>query len=168
MKITPSQSARLEFLARVTDKECKHLLDTDSRLFGNLFTVEDAQKIETDPILAERLDAFVSRFGRLQDTVGDKLLPALLNAMAEKTGPAIDNLDKAEKFGFIESADGWMEMRRLRNQMVHAYIEDLAVLTSALRSGHAFVPVLVTAARRCVAQAQRLLAAQVVSPASKA
>jgi hypothetical protein len=168
MKITPSQSARLEFLARVTDKECKHLLDTDSRLFGNLFTVEDAQKIETDPILAERLDAFVSRFGRLQDTVGDKLLPALLNAMAEKTGPAIDNLDKAEKFGFIESADGWMEMRRLRNQMVHAYIEDLAVLTSALRSGHAFVPVLVTAARRCLAQAQRLLAAQVVSPASKA
>jgi uncharacterized protein with HEPN domain len=36
------------------------------------------------------------------------------------------------------SADGWMEMRRLRNQMVHEYIEDLAVLASALRSGHAF------------------------------
>ena len=95
------------------------MLDTDGRLFGKLFTIEEAQKIEADPILAERLDAFVSRFGRLQDTVGDKLLPALLTALAEKTGPAIDNLDKAEKFGFIESADGWMEMRRLRNQMVH-------------------------------------------------
>ena len=45
MKITPSQSARLEFLARVTDKECRHLLDTDTRLFGNLFTVEEAQKM---------------------------------------------------------------------------------------------------------------------------
>lgn len=167
MKITPSQSARLEFLARVTDKECKHLLDTDGRLFGNLFTVEEAQKIETDPILAERLDAFVSRFGRLQDTVGDKLLPALLSALAEKTGPAIDNLDKAEKFGFIDSADVWMEMRRLRNQMVHEYIEDLAVLTSALRSGHSFVPVLVAAARRCVAQARRLLAVQDATPEVK-
>jgi hypothetical protein len=122
MKITPSQTARLEFLVRVTDKECQHLLDTDGRLFGNLFTIEEAQKIEADPILAERLDAFVSRFGRLQDTVGDKLLPALLTALAEKTGPAIDNLDKCEKFGFIESADGWMEMHRLRNQMVHEYI----------------------------------------------
>lgn len=161
MKITPSQTARLEFLARVTDKECQHLLDTDTRLFGNLFTVEDAQKIEADPILAERLDAFVSRFGRLQDTVGDKLLPVLLSALAEKTGPAIDNLDKAEKFGFVESADVWMEMRRLRNQMVHEYIEDLAVLTSALRSGHAFVPELVAAARRCVTEAQRLLDAKV-------
>ena len=159
MKITPSQTTRLEFLARVTDKECQHLLDTDGRLFGNLFTIEVAQQIESDPILAERLDAFVSRFGRLQDTVGDKLLPALLLALAERSGPAIDNLDKAEKLGFIESADTWMELRRLRNQMVHEYIEDLAVLTSALRSGHAFVPMLVTAARRCVAEARRLLAA---------
>ncbi len=123
MKITPSQTARLEFLARITDKACQHLHDTDSRLFGDLFTLETAQKIELDPILAERLDAFVSRFGRLQDMVGDKLLPALLVALAEKTGPAIDNLDKAEKFGFIDSAEVWMELRRLRNQMVHEYIE---------------------------------------------
>lgn len=167
MKITPSQSARLEFLSRVTEKACQHLHDTDDRLFGDLFTVEMAQKLEADPVLAERLDAFVSRFGRLQDTVGDKLLPALLNAMAEKTGPAIDNLDKAEKLGLIESADVWMEMRRLRNQMVHEYIEDLAVLASALRSGHAFVPALVAAARCCVAQTLRLLGAQGATSAVK-
>jgi hypothetical protein len=42
--------------------------------------------------------------------------------------------------------------------MVYEYIEDLAVLTSALRSGHAFFAVLVNAARRCAAEAQRLLA----------
>ena len=159
MKITPSQSARLEFLARVTTKECQHLLDTDGRLFAQAFTPERAQSIASDAVLAERLDAFVSRFGRLQDTVGDKLLPALLAALAEEVGPAIDNLDKAEKFGFFASADAWMEMRRLRNQMVHEYIEDLAVLASALRSGHAFVPALVTAAERCVAEAQRLIKA---------
>lgn len=156
MTTAKTLNARLEFLSRVTSKECQHLLDTDGRLFGNLFTIEEARKIEIDPILAERLDAFVSRFGRLQDTVGDKLLPALLSALAETPGPAIDNLDKAEKFGFIESADVWMEMRRLRNQMVHEYIEDMAVLSSALRGGHAFVPTLVAAARRCVAEADRI------------
>jgi len=159
MRLSPSQAARLEFLARVAVKECRHLLDTDGRLFGDLFTMEMAQRIESDPILAERLDAFVSRFGRLQDTVGDKLLPALLVALAETPGPAIDNLDKAEKLGLMDSADAWLEMRRLRNQMVHEYIEDMAVLSSALRSGHAFVPALVSAAERCVAQARRLLAA---------
>ena len=159
MKLAPSLSARLQFLLRVTEKECAHLLDTDQRLFGDLFTIEDAQKIASDPILAERLDAFVSRFGRLQDTVGDKLLPALLTALAEKTGPAIDNLDKAEKFGFLESVDTWMEMRKLRNQMVHEYIEDLAVLTSALCSGHNLVPMLIASARKCTTEARRILAA---------
>lgn len=159
MKLAPSLSARLDFLVRVTEKECQYLLDTDNRLFGHLFTVEDAQTVQSDPILAERLDAFVSRFGRLQDTVGDKLLPALLVALAEKTGPAIDNLDKAEKFGFIDSVETWMEMRKLRNQMVHEYIEDLAILTSALRGGHDFVPTLVASARSCVAEARRLIAA---------
>jgi hypothetical protein len=156
MKITMPLLARLEFLSRVTEKECTHLLGTDQRLFGNLFTIEEAQKIETDPLLAERLDAFVARFGRLQDTVGDKFLPTLLSALGETPGAAIDNLDKAEKLGLIESADSWMELRRLRNQMVHEYIEDLAVLSSALRSGHAFVPMLVLAARRCVAEASRV------------
>jgi hypothetical protein len=72
---------------------------------------------------------------------------------------ARDNLYKAEKFGFIASADAWMEMRRLRNQMVHEYIEFMVVLSNALNSGHSFVLALVTAAKRCVAEAQRLLAA---------
>jgi hypothetical protein len=91
--------------------------------------------------------------------VGDKLLPTLLLALGENPGPAIDNLDKAEKFGFIESVEDWMAMRRLRHQMVHEYIEDMAVLAGALQSGHAFTPALVAAANRCVAEARRLLAA---------
>lgn len=157
MSLPASHQERLAFLARVTEKECLHLLQTDARLFGDLFTVEEVQKIEIDPILAERLDAFVSRFGRLQDTVGDKLLPALLISMAEKPGAAIDNLDRAEKLGFIDSAEAWMEMRRLRNQMVHEYIEDLVILASALRAGHTFVPSLVKSARLCIEQAQRLI-----------
>ncbi len=158
MKMLPAQAARLEFLARVTDKACQHLQETDHRLFGDMFTLEMVKATELDPVLAERLDAFVSRFGRLQDTVGDKLLPALLTALAENLGPAMDNLDKAEKFGWIASVDDWVTMRRLRNQMVHEYIEDVVVLASALRSGHDFVPALVAAGQRCVVEARRLLA----------
>lgn len=102
MSQDPSLVARLEFLSRVTEKECNHLLDTDARLFAV-------------------------------------------------------NLDKAEKFGLVESIESWMEMRRLRNQMVHEYIEDLVVLASALRAGHSFVPALVAAARRCVTETLRIL-----------
>lgn len=157
MRLTSFHAARPSFLARVVRKECAHLMDTDRRLFVNFPTEEEARRIEVDPILAERLDAFVSRFGRLQDTVGDKLLPALLAAQAEKLGSAIENLDRAEKLGLIESADTWLVMRKLRNQIVHEHIEDLAVLSSALRGGHDFVPHLVAASRRCANEAERLL-----------
>ena len=68
--------------------------------------------------------------------MGDKFLPQLLLALAEKPGAAIDNLDRAERLGWIESVEAWLEIRKLRNQMVHEYIEDLALLSSALQTGH--------------------------------
>lgn len=157
MTLSPTHRERLAFLCRITQKEIQHLQDTDRRLFADLFTVEAAQKIDTDPILAERLDAFVSRFGRLQDNLGDKFLPQLLSAMAEKTATTIDNLDKAERLGWIESAETWLQIRKLRNQMVHEYIEDLAILTSALKAGHQHVATLVVAGQNMISQATRLM-----------
>lgn len=157
MRVSENQWERLQFLSRVTQKECLYLQETDSRLFSEPMTIESLKKIETDPLLAERLDAFVGRFGRLQDNLGDKLLPQLLDAMAEKIGAAIENLDRAEKLRWIESADTWLEMRKLRNLMVHEYIEDRQILLSALQAGHQFVPVLTETVKRLTAQINKLV-----------
>jgi len=67
----------------------------------------------------------------------------------------IDNLDRAERLDFIKSADEWMAMRNLRNQMIHEYVEDPVVLHSALQSGHDFVHVLVAASDRMCAEIMR-------------
>lgn len=155
MTLDPKIAQRLNFLARVTRKECKHLSSTDQRLFERPFTLEQAMQLETDPDLSERVEAFVGRFGRLQDTVGDKLLPILLAALGETPASAIDNLDRAERLGFLESADEWMAMRQLRNQMVHEYVEDLVVLTSAMLTGHAFVPELIAVADKLTFEIER-------------
>jgi hypothetical protein len=48
-----------------------------------------------------------------------------------------------------------MTMRTLRNQMVHEYVEDPAVLISALQSGHAYVAVLITAANKMLDEMSR-------------
>lgn len=155
MTVEPKVALRLQFLVRVVRKECKHLVATDQRLFGELFTLEKAIKLEENIELAERVEAFVGRFGRLQDTVGDKLLPLLLVALGEKASSNIDNLDRAERLGLLNSADEWIIMRNLRNQMVHEYVEDPIVLTSALQSGHIFVPALVAAANKMIAEIER-------------
>ena len=152
MIVEPKLALRIQFLARVVGKQCQHLAATDQRLFAGSFTMA---RLETDPDLAERVEAFVSRFGRLQDMVGDKLLPSLLTAMGEKPAAAIDNLDRAERLGLLTSADEWMTMRNLSNQMVHEYVEDPAVLIDALQAGHAFVPVLVDTANKLIAEVER-------------
>lgn len=148
MKIAHSKLQRLQFLSRIVKKEIHHLRLTDQRLFATPFTREMAERLENDVDLAERLDAFVSRFGRLQDTVGDKLLPHYLNAVGEKTGAAIDNLNHAEKLGLVSSAELWLTLRDLRNEMIHEYMEDLDKLTNALNKGHDFVGTLAQDAGR--------------------
>lgn len=150
MTITPGMALRLQFLIRVVRKECQHLATTDRRLFVGEFALTQVAQIEADPDLAERVEAFVGRFGRLQDTVGDKLLPLLITALGEKASAAIDNLDRAERLGLLKSADEWMAMRNLRTQMVHEYVEDPEVLISALRAGHVFVPSLIEVANKMV------------------
>ena len=148
MNISPQKKLRLAFLARMIRKEIHYLQLTDRRLFDVPFTREKAERLEKEVELAERVDAFVSRFGRLQDTVGDKLLPNYLNAVGEKNGSAVDNLNRAEKLGLIYSAEIWMALRDFRNQMVYEYMEDLDKLTEALNKGHEHVSTLTADATR--------------------
>ncbi|THD11029.1 hypothetical protein [Metallibacterium scheffleri] len=151
----PGNLERLRFLVKIVQRESLHLRATDARLFASPLTPERLQSMEADVVMAERLDAFVARFARLQDTVGDKFVPALLQALQEPIGAVIDNLDRAERLGWIVSADGWIEARRLRNQMIHEYVDDLSMLASNLQAGHRYVPVLLETAQRLIDETAR-------------
>ncbi len=146
----PAHLQRLQFLVKIVQRESAHLLATNERLFAVPLTPERLRQFDTDPVLAERVDAFVARFGRLQDTLGDKLVPALLAALREPVRAAIDNLDCAERMGWIASADQWVEARQLRNQMIYEYVDDPILLAGNLQAGHRFVPTLVETVRRLV------------------
>jgi hypothetical protein len=153
--IPPAIIERLRFLTRVVTKETQLLSTTSERLFLVPFTPERIAELNQDPDLAERVDAFVSRFGRLQDTLGDKLLPLLLSALGESPAPTIDRLDLAERLGFIASSEQWMRIRRLRNQMVQEYVEDPQVLADALQGAHQAVATLVGAGQAMTAEIER-------------
>lgn len=137
--MTPSQPEKLLFLARVVKREIKHLQTTDRKLFAEPLMLAQVIQLDNNETLAERIEAFISRFGRLQDTLGDKLLPSLLFFVGEHPSTMIDNLDRAERLGWIKSSDTWLEICKLRNQMIHEYIEDPKVLTDALNGGHCHV-----------------------------
>lgn len=64
-------------------------------------------------------------------------------------------MDRAERLGFLASADQWLAIRRLRNQMVHEYIEDPVILASALKAAHEKVDMLVATSDALLGEIER-------------
>lgn len=148
--MNPGLRTRLAFLLETVELESQHLQATDQRLFAQAFTAERAATLKTDDVLAERLDAFAARFGRLQDTTGDKLLPVLLQVLGESVGSVLDNLDRAARLGLLAvDSEQWMAARALRNRMVHDYIRNPVLLAEAVNAAHDAVPMLVHFAANC-------------------
>lgn len=145
---------RLRFLADVVSREAQYLAQTDQRLFGAGFGMAEAANLPDNPELGERVDAFVARFGRLQDTLAGALLPRLLEVLLEPVGSVLDNLNRAERLGWVRSAADWAELRLLRNRMVHEYVREARELVDALQAAHAAVADLTNAANTMAARAR--------------
>ena len=77
---------------------------------------DDKEKIKT-------IDAFIFRFIKLQDFMGDKLFKELLKRVGEykDSMSLIDVLDKLEKLEIINDSDKWIDFRVLRNKLTHEY-----------------------------------------------
>ncbi len=77
---------------------------------------EDFEKIKV-------IDTFIYRFIKLQDIIGEKLFKVFLNDIGEYRDnmSLLDVLDKLEKFEIVDSANRWIEYRKLRNQLTHEY-----------------------------------------------
>ena len=69
------------------------------------------------------IDTFIYRFLKIQDYMGVKLFPAVLNALGEfKSNMSLkDMLNKLERLELMPSADKWMGYREIRNILTHEY-----------------------------------------------
>ena len=68
-------------------------------------------------------DQFLFRFTQLQETMGARLFPLILQGLGESDHavPFIDMLNRLESFGVISSAEKWLDLRELRNLVTHEY-----------------------------------------------
>lgn len=86
------------------------------------------------------IDAFIFRFIKLQDIMGEKLFRLILNNLKENdvnsdNMPFIDILNKLEKYQIVDSADEWLNLRKIRNSFTHEYPEDLFRRVDSLNNG---------------------------------
>ncbi|MDD5365090.1 MAG: hypothetical protein PHR30_07100 [Gallionellaceae bacterium] len=138
------------FLAtlHIVAKESVHLEWSRARLFSETINQGWVESLVVRPDLAERLEAFVSRYGRLQDTVADKLLPRWLQALAEQPGSQIEVLNRAERLGVLREVTAWLEARQLRNRLIHEYMMDAASFAEDLNLAEAYSRMLIDTYRR--------------------
>ncbi|NLO18571.1 MAG: hypothetical protein GX121_01615 [Ignavibacteria bacterium] len=97
------------------------------------FNLEDSL-IEDDNEITKTIDAFIFRYTKLQDFVGDKLFKRLLAALGEyKSNMSyVDVLDKLEKLEIISSSSNWIKFRQLRNQLTQEYPDDISSIISGI------------------------------------
>ena len=104
----------------------------------------------------------------MQDRLDAALLPQLLEALLEPTASVLDNLNRAERLGWVRSAGDWAALRLLRNRMVPEYVDDAGVLADALNAAHAGVADLVATAGAVAARVKRLAAEASPGPGTEA
>lgn len=137
MNVPADSRRRLSWLLSLSEKEARHLQRTSARITALKPDLEWIRSLEENEAHSEMLEAFVSRYSRLQDTIGN-ILSSLLEAALEPSGTQLDNLSRAEKLGWVDSVERWIALRELRNRLVHEYREPpedlLEALTEALES----------------------------------
>jgi len=97
----------------------------------------DMAQLERDRLLLRLADQILFRFTKLQDALGERLVPATLQQLTEsfEDWPMRDRLERLEKLGYL-AVDDWLRWRELRNHLAHEYPDQpelrFAVLKAAI------------------------------------
>ena len=81
------------------------------------------EKGEYDLEQQESFEALTSRFARTSDILTQKVFKTLFILLQENTKTIIDSANFLEKLAVLESADDLLNVRELRNQIAHEYVE---------------------------------------------
>ncbi|CAK0772833.1 conserved hypothetical protein [Gammaproteobacteria bacterium] len=121
----------------LANRELSRLRYTHTTLYAEAINLEWVEALTKREDLAEKIDAFVGRFGRLQDHLGEKLLPAFARLVGGQPKSLLDVLTFSERMGWVESAEEFISTRKLRNLLVHEYMITPDIFLEALLSAKA-------------------------------
>lgn len=150
------EHAESALLALAWPKKKSHTSLIPTALFAQHIDLQWVQALAKREDLAEKIDAFVGRFGRLQDHIGGKLIPRFAALLGSATKSLLDNLAYAEKAGWIDSAEEFVGARKLRNLLVHEYMTEAELFLESLQAADGATHMLIDAVTRIKQQADTL------------
>lgn len=79
-------------------------------------------ELESDRSRVRIVDQILFRYAKLQDALGERLIPATLAVLREpfEDRPVRDRLNRLEKLGYLD-VDQWLSWRETRNRLAHEY-----------------------------------------------
>jgi hypothetical protein len=109
----------------------------------------DMAQLERDRLLLRLADQILFRFTKLQDALGERLVPATLQRLAEsfEEWPMRDRLERLERLGYVV-VDDWLRWRELRNRLAHEYPDQPELRFAVLKAAIGAAGELVTAYAR--------------------
>jgi hypothetical protein len=137
----------------LAEKEAAHLAYTHRTLFAQDIDLQWVQSLAKREDLAEKIDAFVARFGRLQDHLGEKLIPRFAALLGSMPKSLLDNLAYAEKAGWVANAEEFVGARKLRNLLVHEYMNEAELFLESLQAADEATHMLIDVVNRIKQQA---------------
>jgi hypothetical protein len=140
----------------LAEKEVAHLAYTHRTLFSLPIDLQWVHALAQREDLAEKIDAFVSRFGRLQDPIGEKLIPRFAALLGSEPKSLLDNLAYAEKNDWLDSAETFVSARKLRNLLVHEYMAEAELFLESLQAADEATHMLIDVVTRIKQQADTL------------
>lgn len=125
IRMTTKRQETIERLQREFEVCDKHILRINEALEGLKvdfpISVETYQNFDSEQIRC--IDQFIFRFSKLQDAIGAKIFRCTLELLDEDVSslPMRDILNRLERFNLIPSAEEWVYIRELRNEIAHDY-----------------------------------------------
>lgn len=80
------------------------------------------EALDQDAAVRRLTDQILYRFTKLQDAMGERLVPTTLAWLQEpqESWPMRDKLDRLEKLGYLD-VEAWLQWRDVRNRLAHEY-----------------------------------------------
>ena len=97
----------------------------------NIYHSEIFEKLE--PLDRAVLDAYLKRFASMQDFLGAKIFPLLIDISGLTANKMTETLFVMEREEVIDSLETWIELREVRNELEHDYPEELNQALKDLR-----------------------------------
>ncbi|MBK8535855.1 MAG: hypothetical protein IPL59_12450 [Candidatus Competibacteraceae bacterium] len=91
------------------------------------------EALDADRLKVRLVDQLLFRFTKLQDALGERLIPGTLNLLQEpfEPWPMRDRLNRLEKLGFLD-VNRWLAWREIRNRLAHEYPDQPEMRFAAL------------------------------------